>query len=214
MSCLALVLADVESRGCTITSGCCQLGCQIIRNRFVSFDRSVTYDLRRIYSGIIEFRDSTVVDVPSNLKTGLDVVVSLSAYILAKAFKPPNIRKGSDDHKRPMFDEGAETAEEQKLRERKQALLKLFDAVNLRPVRGSGVLGKKKDIELGHDEILKMAEVSTQSQTPPLKPQGVRKEVVGDGEEVEVDPGEDLNENQLAMIYNRYQDISPSLYEH
>jgi hypothetical protein len=59
-------------------------------------------------------------------------------------------------------------------------------------------------VELSHDEVLKMAEVSTQSPTPPPKSQGVRKEIVGDGEEVEVEPGEDLNENQLAMIYNRY----------
>lgn len=127
-------------------------------------------------------------------------------YILEKAFKSPNTRQ-EVDHKRPMFDEGAETAEEQQLRERKQALLKLFEAVNLRPVRGSGVLGKKKDVELSHDEVLKMAEVLTQSQTPPPKPQGVRKEIVGDGEEVEVEPGEDLDQNQLAMIYNRCLDI-------
>lgn len=103
-----------------------------------------------------------------------------------------------------MFDEGAETTEEQYLRERKQALLRLFDAVNLRPVRGNGVLGKKDDPELNHGEVLQMAEVSSQPLTPTPKPQGVRKEIVGDGEEVEVDPGEDLNDNQLAMIYNRY----------
>jgi len=111
-----------------------------------------------------------------------------------------------------MFDEGAETAEERELRERKQSLLKLFDAVNLRPVRGSGVLGKKKDPELSHDEILKMAEVSTQSPTPPPKPQDVRREIVGDGEEIEVEPGEDLNENQLAMIYNRCLTIILALF--
>jgi DNA repair protein RAD5 len=162
----------------------------------------VTQYSRRIYLGIIEFRGSTVVDVPHDLKTGLDIVVSLSVYILAKAFKPPNARQEAD-YKKPMFDEGAEIVEEQELRERKQSLLKLFDTVNLRPVRGSGVLGKKDDTELDHDEILKMAEVSTQSPAPPPKPQSVRKEIVGDGEEVEVDPGEDLNENQLATIYNR-----------
>ena len=167
----------------------------------------MTHGLHRIFPGIIEFRGSTVVDAPTDLKTGLDIVVSLSVYILAKAFKPSNTRQEAD-HKRPMFDEGAETAEEQELRERKQALLKLFEAVNLRPVRGSGVLGKKKDAELNHDEVLKMAEVLTQSQTPLPKSQGARKEIVGDGEEVEVEPGEDLNENQLAMIYNRYLNIA------
>ena len=155
---------------------------------------------------MIEFRGSTVLDIPQNLKTGLDIVVSLSVYILSKAFKPPNTRQDTD-YKRPMFDEGAETAEEQELRERKQALLKLFDVVNLRPVRGSGVLKKKNDAGLSHDEVLVMAEVSTQSLTPPPKPQDVRKEIVGDGEEVEVDAGEDLNENQLTMIYNRYFDL-------
>lgn len=186
------------------------MGRQIARNGFASRHRSVIYDLRRIYPGIIEFRDSTVVDVPPDLKTGLDIVVSLSVYILAKAFKPPNARQEAD-HKKPMFDEGAETAEERELRERKQSLLKLFDAVNLCPVRGSGVLGKKEDAELSHDEVLKMAEVSTQSPTPTPKPQGARKEIVGDGEEVEVEPGEDLNENQLAMIYNRRALTSPWL---
>ena len=166
----------------------------------------MTQDSCRIHPGIIEFRGSTVVDVPQDLKTGLDIVVSLSVYMLAKAFKSPNTRQEAD-YKKPMFNEGAETAEERELRERKQSLLKLFDAVNLRPVRGSGVLGKKKDTELSHDEVLKMAEVSTQSPTPQPKPQGVRKEIVGDGEEVEVEPDEDLNENQLAMIYNRYSNI-------
>lgn len=166
----------------------------------------MTRDSHCIYLGVLEFRGSTVVDVPPDLRTGVDIVVSLSVYILSKAFKPPNTRQEAD-HKRPMFDEGAETAQEQELRERKQALLKLFDAVNLHPVRGNGVLGKKKDAKLSHDEILKMAEVSTQSQTPPPKSQGARKEFVGDGEEVEVEPGEDLNENQLSMIYNRCLNI-------
>ncbi|KAF9785715.1 SNF2 family N-terminal domain-containing protein [Thelephora terrestris] len=168
---------------------------------------------RLLETGVIEFRGCTVVDVPENLKTGLDIVVSLSVYILAKAFKPSNIGKNSADHKRPMFNEGAETAEEQELRQRKQALLKLFDAVNLRPVRGSGVLGKEDDTVLDHEEVLKMAEVSTQSPHPPIKPQSVRKEIVGDGEEVEVDPDEDLNENQLAMIYNRAQQHDKTMAE-
>ena len=162
----------------------------------------MAYDSRCIYPCIIEFRGSTVVDVPPNLKTGVDIVVSLSVYILSKAFKPSNTHQETD-HKKPMFDEGVETTEEQELRERKQALLKLFDAVNLHPVRGNGVFGKKKDAELSHDQVLKMAEVPTQSQIPLPKSQGARKEIVGDGEEVEVEPGEDLNENQLAMIYNR-----------
>lgn len=156
--------------------------------------------------GLIDFRGGIVVDVPQDLKTGLDIVVSLSVYILSKAFKSPGTRKDSNDRKKPMFDEGAETAEEEELRLRKQALLKLFDTLNLRPVRGNGVLGKK-NTEMSHEEVLKIADASTQQETPP-KPRGLRKEIVGDGEEVEVDPGEDLNENQLAVIYNRWVDIS------
>lgn len=168
---------------------------------------------RLLEAGVITFRDCTIVDVPANLRTGLDIVVSLSVYILAKAFNPPQTRQDPAGYKRPMFDEGAETAEEQDLRERKQALLRLFDAVNLRPVRGNGVLGKKDDPELNHDEALKMAEVSSQPLTPTPKPQSVRKEIVGDGEEVEVDPGEDLNENQLSMIYNRAQQHDKTMVE-
>jgi DNA repair protein RAD5 len=160
---------------------------------------------------MIEFRGNTVLDVPQNLKTGLDIVVSLSVYILSKAFEPTNFARQDADPKKAMFNEGAETVEERELRERKQALLKLFDVVNLRPVRGNGVLKNENETGLSHDEVLTMAEVSTQSLAPPPKPQNVRKEIVGDGEEVEVDAGEDLNENQLTMIYNRYFDVSASL---
>ena len=146
---------------------------------------------------MIDFRGSTVVDCPETLQTGLDIVVSLSVYLLPKAFKSPKI--SPDDSSRNMFDEGAETLDEQELRERKNSLLHLFDSIGLRPLKGSGLFGKKSEADLKPDDVLQLAERPDDPKTID-----VRKEVVGDGEEIEVETdGEDLSENQLNMIYKR-----------
>lgn len=98
-----------------------------------------------------------------------------------------------------MFNEGLETLEEQELRERKSSLVRLFDSVGLHPIKGSGLLGKKVLDEMGPDDALKIAEGSHKSASKVI-----RKEVVGDGEEVEVEAeGDDLSENELDMIYKR-----------
>jgi DNA repair protein RAD5 len=149
-------------------------------------------------SGVIAFRGSTVVDCPETLQTGIDIVVSLSVYILPKAFKAST--PIADDIQRNMFNEGLETLEEQELRERRSSLVQLFDSVGLRPIEGSGLVGKKALHELNSDDALKMTEGSHKPESKV-----VRKEVAGDGEEVEVEAeGDDLSENELDMIYKRW----------
>lgn len=152
--------------------------------------------------GMIEFRGSTMVDCPATLHPGADLIVSLSVYIRPSAFsKSPNARNNTEQP-RSMFNEGQETGDEQKLRERKSSLLKLFDAVSLKPKTGPDFskLQDKSDSELHGDAVDKISR--------PSKPKGaVKTEIVGDGEEVEVEEGEDLSENELDMIYKRL--ISP-----
>lgn len=151
---------------------------------------------------MIDFRGSTVVDCPKTLQTGIDIVVSLSVYILPKAFKPA--RPSSDDAQnvRNMFNEAAESLDEQELRERKTSLVQLFDSVGLRPVKGSGLFGKRAEADLKPEDVMKMAE----GNGGPASQKVPRKEVVGDGEEIEVEAdGEDLSDNELNMIYKRYR---------
>ena len=95
-----------------------------------------------------------------------------------------------------MFNEGQETLDEQVLRERKSSLLQLFNVIGLKPRAGADFIKQryKNDNEL-HEEAVKN---TTQAKKPP------KIEIVGDGEEVEVEEGEDLSENELNMIYKKW----------
>lgn len=79
-------------------------------------------------------------------------------------------------------------------------MLKLFDIIGLKPQAGACFTGRKPD-ELVHEEALKRMDQSKSKTT---------KEVVGDGEEIEVEDGENLNSNELDMIYRKQVDQSPS----
>src|SRR5882757_112373 len=98
--------------------------------------------------GIIDFKGSTVVDCPATLHSGADLIVSLSVYVRASAFKPAST--SAQEPPKNMFNQEQETQDEQTLRERKTTLLSLFEAVNLRPrresrVQGDGNTEKKSD---------------------------------------------------------------------
>jgi DNA repair protein RAD5 len=139
---------------------------------------------------IIEFHGSTMVDCPEILYSGADLIVSLSVYLRGSAFK---FRRtcGDEDSAQAMFNEGQETMDEQVLRERKSSLLRLFDAIGLQPRNGV-----RRDQEGLTD--------STESAVPvPKRQKTVRTEIVGDGEEIEVDDGEELTENELNVIYKK-----------
>src|SRR5882762_4023768 len=160
-------------------------------------------DLR--FLDIVEFKSSTMIDCPAVLHSGADLIISLSVYLRSSAFKTPSTSSPSStstNRKQKtsmMFNEGQETLDEQVLRERKSSMLKLFDVVGLKPSAGADISKHwdKSDSEL-HGEAVKKV-----TQTNKLK-KPVRIEIVGDGEEVEVEEGEDLSENELNMIYKKY----------
>ena len=150
---------------------------------------------------MVEFKGSTMIDCPPVLHSGADLIVSLSIYLRFSAFKPPDTSASmstitsAKEKNNMMFNEGKETFDEQVLRERKNSLLKLFEAVGLKPRAGADFVKQcyKSDKEL-HEEAIKD---KTQAKKPP------KIEIVGDGEEVEVEEGEDLSENELNMIYKK-----------
>ncbi|KAG1813188.1 SNF2 family N-terminal domain-containing protein [Suillus subaureus] len=149
--------------------------------------------------GIVDFKGSTVVDCPATLHSGADLIVSLSVYVRAPAFKPPST--SVEGPSKTMFNQGQETQDEQTLKERKSALLSLFEAVNLRPCRGAHAQDNG-NTENGSGGINK---------NPMQHPGGAKKkkiEIVSDGEEVEVEEGEELSDNELDVIYKKRNDQS------
>ncbi|EGN93185.1 hypothetical protein SERLA73DRAFT_172337 [Serpula lacrymans var. lacrymans S7.3] len=151
--------------------------------------------------GIVDFRGSTMVDCPDVLHSGVDLIVSLSIYIRASAFTSPSTSKAQ--HSKNPFKQDQESLSEQTLRERKSALLSLFDKISLRPRSGAQYKG-----DIRSDEDIDQEAIKSMTQPPPssaTKNNSVKREVVGDGEVIEVEEGEELSDNELDMIYRRAQ---------
>ncbi|KAL4070532.1 SNF2 family N-terminal domain-containing protein [Scleroderma citrinum] len=150
---------------------------------------------------IITFKGSTMIDCPTLLHSGADLIVSLSVYIRAFAFKPSSTSAtGKDNATSGLIQE---TEDELVLRERKAALLTLFDALNLRPRRGTSV--SKADQIFGS--------VSERPSERSTAKKSVRTEIVGDGKEIEVEDGEELSDNELELIYRKAQRNDQALAE-
>jgi len=79
------------------------------------------------------------------------------------------------------------------LRERKASIAKLFDAVGLQPRAGASFKTKRfnRKYEDAIDSLAKCKNGKT------------KKELVGDGEEIEVDASEELSGNDLNLIYQK-----------
>lgn len=139
-----------------------------------------------------------MVDCPDSLHSGADLIVSLSVYIKPAAFQ--SLNSDQDDLPRSMFNEGSETLAEQILRERKGSLVHLFKVLNLRPKRGS-TLSKRRNGDLDKNDLTKLTKHPSKSNSGKV----TKTEIVGDGEEIEVEAdGEELTENELDLIYKKY----------
>ena len=146
---------------------------------------------------IVDFQGSTIIDCPDNMHSGADLIVSLSVYIKASAFQPLDAR--AENNNKTLFNEGQETESEQVLRARKSALIHLFRILNLRP-QTTGLSKSKQGRQLNNDDLRQLTQRPKQGQTK----KNVKTEIVGDGEEVEVEvDGEDLSQNELDLIYKK-----------
>ena len=97
-----------------------------------------------------------------------------------------------------MFNEGQESAEEKALRERKSSISSMFKALGLKPQKGTGFVRTPRQADQKDLDVLAQRGSVGKGKKP------VRKEVVGDGEEVEIEgDDEDLSENELDLIYKR-----------
>ncbi|KAG7099770.1 hypothetical protein E1B28_001582 [Marasmius oreades] len=142
--------------------------------------------------GVVELR-AKMTECPDKLNTGCELIASIDVFLLPSAFAHKD--SASSDKPTMFWGEGIETAEETALRERKNAMLKMFDVLGLRPKAGASVTGNKEE-ELQQEAT----QIYTQSQAGKK-----RTETVGDGEEIEVEEGEELSSNDINMIYRKAQ---------
>ncbi|KAF8956086.1 RAD5-like protein [Flammula alnicola] len=143
---------------------------------------------------MVEIR-AVMTDCPARLTTGVGLIVTLHIYLIASAFRPIKSSNQGDDAVHLAFNEGLETQEESSLRERKNAILRLFEVVGLKPQAGANVKSKKSDAKIQEEALKKMAG----------RPVKKVKEIVGDGEEIEVEDAEDLSKNDIDAIYSKAQ---------
>lgn len=146
-----------------------------------------------------------MVECPQVLHSGADLVVSLSIYIKASAFKQLTV--SSAEGPKTMFNQRQETAEEQGLRERKGSLMRLLDAVGLKPVNGNNAskIRQHANGQLGDDDLRQLTQghrKNNNSKEPESK-DSAKTDTVGDSKEVEVEEDEDLADNELDLIYKR-----------
>ncbi|EJD52191.1 hypothetical protein AURDEDRAFT_159046 [Auricularia subglabra TFB-10046 SS5] len=147
-------------------------------------DSVASWAAKLLDQGLI-YVTGNIVDAPPVVRTGVDIVLRLRVYLLPAAFK--KLKTISTASSKQIINEGQEMPEEQLLRERKTALVALFQRVGLEPKT------RNPRITVGADK--------------PSANGDRKMETVGEGEdaeEVEAE-GEELTENDLKMIYNKAQ---------
>lgn len=143
----------------------------------------------------------TMVDCPSPLQVGVEMIVSLDVYIKASAFSAPNSAGQKSSKKaRAFFNEGEETMDEQQLRGRKVALNRMFKVLGLRPQVQGGSSDRRKLSET----ITAASDSTPHNKGKSSATSQPKTEIVGDNEEVAVEEGDgELNNDQLSMIYKK-----------
>lgn len=143
---------------------------------------------------IVELRGQ-MTDCPERLSTGATLIISVEVFILHTAFNQISPSR-DDDVPRHLWGEGLETVDEANLRQRKASLLKLFSVLGLRPEYGVDA-SKNAHIDMDlRDEALSSAKKGSKKK--------MTTEIVGDGEEIEVEEGDDISKNELDMIYKKH----------
>lgn len=140
--------------------------------------------------GIVELRGK-MTDCPERLSTGASLIVTIDVYMLPAAFVPVG-HATSEDRSKLHFGEGSETQGELDLRERKSAILKMFEVLGLKPQAEAIQRGGKQEGELHQNAPMQLGKQKVKA-----------KEIVGDGEEIEVEEEETLSKNDLDMIYEK-----------
>ncbi|KAG8979771.1 DNA helicase rad5, partial [Tulasnella sp. 427] len=143
-----------------------------------------------------------VVDCPPKIQTGCHIMLSLRFYLRLSAFISPSASLMYQQTRSKDWDlmpEGAETAEEKNLSERKRSLSELFEALSIRPRHRKAV----DDL----DSALAFTKDKKRKDASSAKGKQKAVEIIGEGEDAEEAEleGEELSGQELNAIYKKAQ---------
>jgi len=142
---------------------------------------------------------------PERIRTNETVYLQLKCFLLKQAFEQSNFIKPLENNRETGIFEAKETTDEQNLRLRQIALVKLFQEINLHPSKVNETTAKHK-----REGILQAAEVAEQYEhidaTQKAKKSGTPSENPGSSPPSEEnEEGEELEQDQLDTLYKKAQ---------
>ncbi|MCJ1446170.1 MAG: DNA helicase rad5 [Stictis urceolatum] len=143
--------------------------------------------------------EGTCVYAPDMLRVNDTLYIQLRSFLLRRTFDSSGFIKPQDNNRATGVFEEKETTEEQSLRLRQVALVKLFGEINLLP-------SSKSDMGEQHkrERILQAAEQAEQSTPPDKKPKADSGSSTSTADEEEED-GKELEQDQLDSLYKKAQ---------
>ncbi|KAK3301662.1 RAD5-like protein [Chaetomium strumarium] len=149
--------------------------------------------------------EGTCVYAPERLRTNDTIFIQLRCSLLRSAFFGRDVQV-ADNRTTGLFEE-RETSEERDLRLRQVALVKLFQEINLLPLRGNAAAARNQRQELLH--AAEMAESKKKETTKPQDQDNAASSSPSDDN----DEGQELEQDQLDALYKKAQSFDFSTPE-
>ncbi|KAH0559835.1 hypothetical protein GP486_003644 [Trichoglossum hirsutum] len=145
--------------------------------------------------------DGTCVFVPERVRTNDTVYLQLRCHLLKSAFDSGRFRP-TDNNRTAGFFEVKETEEEKDMRLLQIALVKLFEEINLHPLRSSEAAEKHK-----REQLLRATETADQNEKDDVSKASRAEESGGPSTSGAEEPedGKELEQDQLDMLYKKAQ---------
>ena len=147
--------------------------------------------------------EGTCVYAPERLRINDTIYLQLRCFLLKKTFESGGLIKPVDNNRKTGIFEEKETSEEQDLRLRQVALVKLFDEINLLPTTRNEVTERHK-----RQGLLQAAEIAEQYEnkgTKEKKPKLSESGTSTPPEDDEPEDGKELEQDQLDSLYKKAQ---------
>ena len=140
---------------------------------------------------------------PERLRINDTIYLQLRCFLLKKTFESGGLIKPLDNNRKTGIFEEKETSEEQDLRLRQVALVKLFDEINLLPTTRNEITERHK-----RRGLLQAAEIAEQYENKGTKEKKHKTSESGTStppEDEEPEDGKELEQDQLDSLYKKAQ---------
>ncbi|EOD44325.1 putative dna repair protein rad5 protein [Neofusicoccum parvum UCRNP2] len=147
--------------------------------------------------------EGSCVYTPDRLRTNDTIYLQLRVYLLKNVFEAGGFVKPADTNRETVFFEAKESHEERNLRLRQVAMVKLFDEINLHPIRVNSQAEKHR--RQGLLKAAEIAEKTEQQGNPSLKTQKSSGNEPGTPPSDDGEEGQELEQDQLDSLYKKAQ---------